>query len=229
MKKNESFNSKLTEALTLYQDELLTTLPADDELEDHVFSAKFEKKMKKLFKAQRKPYYNMTNTISKRVAIIIITTLIALSTMVMSTKAMRDPLVHFIVETYDRLSMLIFQNKSSNTTIEKIEKFYIPQHMPDGYALSSKNDYGTVIIYEYQNKDGIILVYEQYILDSNNIMIDTENTETQSVKVNGFAGTYFFNKGYHNLLWDDGIYIFSLTVDDSIDKEEVVAIAESVK
>lgn len=219
----------MTKALTLYQEELLSSLPADDELEDYVFSAKFEKKMKKLIKAQRRPYYNMTNTISKRVAIIIITTLIALSTMVMSTKAMRDPLVHFIVETYDRFSMLIFDNDNTDTKMNKIEEFYIPQYMPYGYVLVSQNDYGTVIIYEYQNEDGIILAYEQYTLDSNNIMIDTENTETQSVKINGFAGIYFYNKGYHNLLWDDGMYIFNLTVDDSIEKEEVIAIAESVK
>ena len=63
-----------------------------DEADDtYKFSSKFEKRMSRLIKQRRKPYYRFINTAGKRVAVIALAFLTISFTTVMSVEALRTP------------------------------------------------------------------------------------------------------------------------------------------
>ncbi len=59
------------------------------------------------------------------------------------------------------------------------------------------------------------------------MIIDTEETELETIAINGCEGFFYSNKGINNILWNDGYYGFIIS--SSIHKEEIIKIAESIK
>lgn len=108
MLKQVSADEKLKLALGIYQEKWLATFPADNKIEPYKFSSLFEKKMNRLIRAQRKPYYSMVNTIGKRVAVIIIAIFIILTSTVLNVKALCDPVINFFIEVYEEFSRINF-------------------------------------------------------------------------------------------------------------------------
>lgn len=224
-----SANEKLKDALEIYQENWLSKLPTDDEIEPYEFSPAFKKKMMKLTKAQKKPYYMLVNTAGKRVAVIIVAVLIALSTTVFSVKALRDPLVNFFIDVHESFSRIIFQSDNPAVpALTKVEDYFTPQYIPEGYLLSKKEEFDTVVTYEY-HKNGDIITYDQMILNSSNMLIDTEDTFTENITINETIGIFFSNKGYDNIIWNDGVYIYYISGTSELGKDELIRIAESVK
>ena len=84
----------LKEALHIYQEKALVYLSDKEELENTTFTDKFEKQMQKLIKSQKKPYYNMTNSVGKRVACVLVA-IIILFTM-MSTTSIGKSFIRFL-------------------------------------------------------------------------------------------------------------------------------------
>ena len=91
-------------------------IPLDENNIDITFSEKFNKKMEKLIKSQRKSYYILINTVGKRVAILFVA-IITLFTASMSVKAIREPVINFIIEVYESFTKYFFEGE----TAEKID------------------------------------------------------------------------------------------------------------
>ena len=220
-------NTKLKQALEIYQEKQLSVLPSQEELENiHRFSSAFEQKMKKLIRNQKKPYYMMINTIGKRVAIVIIVIFITLMTTVFCVKALRNDVLNFFIEIHKKFSIIFFDNNTPDASITmKIDKVYVPAYIPDGFALTSKTDSGIIVRYEYSDSEDNQLFFEQMILLSK-IAIDTENRKSEEVDVNGNLGICFFEKEYNNLIWDDGTYGYHLISTLNIDV--MIKVAESI-
>ena len=224
-------NEKLRLALSQYQETWLQNFPTDDELAGVTFSHTFEKKMDKLIKRRKKSYYALINTSSKRVAAIALTVLVAFFGTVFSVKSLREPFINFIMEVYEKFSVVRFHNGTIDTTgdLTKIEKFYTPKYIPKGYTLDSELKSVHVCKYIYHNDEGKVMQYNQGIFSaSTTIAIDTEGTTTQNVQINGYTGIFFSNKGYNNIIWNDGFYIFDISVPVEIGKEELLKIGESL-
>ena len=86
---------------------------ADELMSENVpyeFSADFEKRMSKLVKRRRKPYFRMINTVGKRAACIALAVFIASATTVMSVDAFREAVFGFF--------MNIFSTHSDITAID---------------------------------------------------------------------------------------------------------------
>ena len=103
-------------------------IPTDEDSIDFTFSEKFNKKMEKLIKSQRKSYYILINTVGKRVAILFVA-IITLFTASMSVKAIREPVINFIIEVYESFTKYFFEGE----TAEKIEKVYSITKLPVGF------------------------------------------------------------------------------------------------
>ena len=82
-------------------------IPTDESSIDFTFSEKFNKKMEKLIKSQRKSYYIFINTVGKRVAILFVA-IITLFAASMSVKAIREPVINFIIEVYESFTKYFF-------------------------------------------------------------------------------------------------------------------------
>ena len=114
-------DSKFKRALQQVMDEEIAEFHRLAEECDHVFSEKFEKKMQKLIKRTRKPYYSLINTGFKRAACIIVVIMTCFGGL-MNVEAVRDSFKNFRLFTNDddMTKININGNAGFPTSIEEI-------------------------------------------------------------------------------------------------------------
>jgi len=226
--KKDVFDNMLKQALEICLEQRIASLPDQEELKNiHIFSSQFENKMNKLIRLQRKPYYSMINTVGKKVALIIITIFIALTTTVLSVDALRNGIFNFFIDVYEKFSV-IFTDKSfsnDNDQIKSIQTIYLPQYIPDGFMLTLEENHVIGLKYRYENPDKNFIVFEQLLISMKTIM-DTEDRQIEEINTDKFKGIFYLEKELNNLFWDNGEYCFKLS--SSISKNELIRIAESV-
>ena len=127
-------------------------IPEDENSIDYVFSERFNKKMEKLLKAQKKVYWKFINTAAKRVAIIFLV-FIALFTTACSIKEIREPVVRFIIETYEKFNQYFFEGD----TTDEISYEYKIKNIPDGFAQTEKFKSENTILTTYGNITGEVI------------------------------------------------------------------------
>jgi len=223
---NQISELKLKEALILYWDEQLAEFPTDEELEATItFSSRFEKRINRLIKSQKKPYYKLINTTMKRVAAVIIIVLLTL-TAAMSVEAIRTPVIKFCMEVYEKFSEVVFGSENATESqIESIQEIYLPT-IPKNFKLVTSHADTSIIYHEYENDVKQYIMYEQSILGAS-ISINTENIEPESVVIQGYEGIYYENLGVKTLLWSNGRYSFLLM--SNLEKDELLLMAETLK
>ena len=128
----------------------------------HIFSESFRLKMEKLLKFSRKPYFSFVNTVGKRIAIIAILIAVSFSVIMVKVEAVRDPVIHFIVEIYEKFSSIIFPDSESEEGYpDRIEKSYEPGYIPEGYALAESTAMTAVAQLIFSNQAGEEIVFMQ--------------------------------------------------------------------
>ncbi len=196
-------------------------------VEDHSFSPKFERKVRKLINRRRKPYFRMINTVGKRVACIALAVFIATATTVMSVGAFREAFIGFFINTFSDHSDL--KGVDDDQHPDTIEDIYEIGYDLSGYYVDFKSDYEHGHILKYKNKDTkSIIRLEQYTNSSLNLAINTEDAEITHIDMNGYDTIYYCdNHNYHVLIWDNGEY--TIIISSNLSKEETFEIAKSVR
>ncbi|MBR3918359.1 MAG: DUF4367 domain-containing protein [Clostridia bacterium] len=218
------------EALDLYCIEFCKTLPTNEELSHITFSEEFERKMQKLIDRQKKFYYYWFNTVGKRVAAIILVLLLSLTTITFSVKALREPVIRFIVETYEKFSSVVFindkteENTSVDFVLEKVVPAYIPDEFTEESTFEDESGFQTVYISNDGSKSIMIM---QIVNDEAIAKANTENVTYQNIMIAEHPAIYYSNKGTNTIIISGEQYIF--TVEGTIEKEELVKIVESIK
>lgn len=216
---DENFKKALSDAITADYEDLIPNIG------EHIFSPKFEKKMRKLINCRKKPYYKMINTIGKRVACISVVILIASSVTVMSVDALRNAFIDFFVKIYKNFSTV--QSVDDDASPETIEDIYEITYDLSEFTIDYEefDEYSRNITYV---KDDIIIFFEQFVKDVYDINANTEDAEISTLIINGHEAIYFHdNHQYDTLIWDNGDYIISLG--SNISKDVLIDIAESVQ
>lgn len=67
----------------------------------------------------------------------------------------------------------------------------------------------------------------QMLNNESAVQANTENIEYENLLVNNYSAIYFSNKGTNTIIVSGETYIF--TVDGTVEKEELLKIAESIK
>ena len=200
-------------------------LPDADENE-HVFSSDFERKMQKLIKRRKKPYYKIINTLGKRVACIAVIVLVASSVTVLSVDALRNAVADFFVSIYEKFSTVqsVDEDKPAPTTIEDI---YAITYNLDGYKVVFENNNEFSRDITYVNSD-IIIEFSQYTKDMYNKNVNTEDAEISTTEINGTEAIIFLdNHNYYNIILNSDDYVFD--IGSNIGKDALIDIAESVQ
>lgn len=217
---NENFKKALSDALKAdYEDSI-------PNIEEHKFSPKFEKKMRRLINRRNKPYYRIINTVGKRVACALFAFLVASSVTVLSVKALRETVADFFISIYEKFSTIKSVDETG-TAPETIEDIYKITYDLSGFTIDYEDydDYGRNTTYV---KDDIIIFFEQFVKDFYDVNANTEDAEISTYVINGNEAIYFQdNHQYHVLIWDSGDYIISLS--SNIGKDALIEIAESVQ
>lgn len=192
--------------------------------EKHIFSPKFEKRMKRLIKRRNKPYYRIVNTSVKRVACISAVLLIVSSAAIMSVDALRNAFIDFIVSVYEKFSIIFTEDKKAPEIIEEI--YNITYDLND-YTIDYQ-EYNEIFRNTVYVKDDYVIDFSQYTKSAYDLLINTENAETIAMDLNGNEAVYFYdNHNYSHIIWDNGDYIIDIS--SNIDKNKLINIAKSVK
>lgn len=226
---NQKEKAILYEAMDLYCIEFCKTLPTDEELSDITFSEEFERKMQKLIHKEKKFYFTWFNTIGKRVAAIILVILLSFTTITFSVRALREPVIRFIVETFEKFSNVVFVNDKSKEdiiidfTFEKT----IPTYIPEEYKFDSDFEYDNAYQVMYVNASNSTIIYSQQINNDSILQANTENVTYQNIVINDYPAIYYSNKGTNTVIVSGERYTF--TVEGTIEKELLIKIVESIK
>jgi len=177
------------------------------------FSPEFERKMNRLLRAQRKPYYPLVNTRPKRALLSFVVVIILLIVMVFSVSALREPVVRFIVEVYEKFSQVFFHQQEEAYFPATLETYYSPTWLPNGYREDATKTIDAVFYFEQRFSDDSSneIKFEQTVIASTLLQIDTEDVQPKPIVVNGNAGLFYSNKGVQHLLWNDGQYGFFIS------------------
>lgn len=192
---------------------------------EHKFSGKFEKKMNKLIKRRRKPYFHVINTVGKRAACIIIAFLTASTATVMSVDALREAVIGFFMKTFDTYSLVKLVDDGSHP--DTIEEIYEITYDLSGYRVEWEDNSISTRQSIYCKGDKYIYFF-QYSRDIGDFFANTEDAVIYKTEINGYDGIYYLdNNDYNTFIWDDGRYTFRIGT--NLDKNEAYEIAKSVK
>jgi len=168
-------------------------------------SPAFERRMQKLIRAERKPYYRFINTNGKKAVLALAATLILFVTMVFSVSALREPTVRFFMDVYEKFSQVFYRQHEQEQFPSALEIYYAPTKLPDGYRLEADQTVDAIVYYEMtyvsDSKDDI--VFKQYAINPSASRVDTEGSETKPITVNGSEGIFFTNKGVQHIQWNE--------------------------
>lgn len=156
-------------------------IPGDESSIDYTFSERFNKRMAKLIKSQRNPYWCLINTAAKRAAVIFVA-IITLFTAAFSVKAIREPVLRFIKEVYETFTRYTYEGDMA----DKITKEYVLTYIPDGFEQTSKIENENSIITTYKNSSGATIVFTQQTTQNHSgYAVDIESGNTRMEKVDG--------------------------------------------
>ena len=200
-------------------------IPTDEDSIDFTFSEKFNKKMEKLIKSQRKPYWNFISTVSRRAAVIIVA-IITLVTAAFSVKAIREPIIKFIKQVYESFTHYSFEGD----TVEIITKEYTITQMLDGYEQFDKLTSENTIATTYKNKLGDTIIFTQMTTEySIGYFVDNESGEQYTETVDDIEIEFKEWYDTKTAIWANDGYVFSIDCIGNISFEDIKQIIRTIK
>lgn len=235
MKRNRKYDAEITRVLrnniAVFWD---TSRDEETLLQEFAPSENFYYRMQmvidKLQRNGRYRYYTPSQAVARRAAIIIISTALVLGTVSFSVKAIREPIVKFFKETFDRFTEFSWVKVDDRLWIDASNNnaYYVPSYVPQGYIIDEKDiGYGRCNIV-YRNDEGSKIWYRQILFwGMTNLRLDTENTEVHEIAVNGEKAIWFKNKGYTNLFIYNTKGCYHIRWKGSL--EDLIQMAESLE
>ena len=226
-------NEILKTAFKRYFDELHPYCPdAESEIVwNFTEEYRFEQKMDKLISSQKKSYWKYVNTIGKKVAIILVILSVMFST-AMSVNAFREPVVEFIVKTYERFSSFFIDEDSAVESNEVLTDTIVtkmsPQTIPDDFLAAKNYSNDVMNIVTWKNGEDEYIEFYQYaaVVATN---INTENLSLNETSIDTTTLYYYSQDNMTSYFWYNNGYYFVLNIPEYFTIEEVENIIKSIK
>lgn len=200
-------------------------IPTDENSIEYTFSKKFNRRMEKLIKAQKKVYWNLVSTTSKRVAIIFLA-IFTMFTAAFSVKAIREPIIEFIKQIYESFTHYTFDGD----TIEFIEKEFSIHQIPYGYEQIDKTTTDNSVVTIYKNELDYTIYFSQSTTDSHTgFFVDNENGDLYTETINGINVDFKEWYDTKTAMWTQNGYVFTLDCTGNISFEEIKQMIMSIE
>ena len=118
---------------------------------------------------------------------------------------------------------------SNNEDGEVIEDVYELGYLPDGYFLDDKAVSHTIAKFNYTNRQGDLIKFEQRILDGSDFTIDSESGYSKVVEMQEYNMYYRYTGKYHNYIWSSSKYTFQIKSNQKLQNEEIALILDGLK
>ena len=193
-------------------------VPDLSDIPDHVFSARFEKKMNKLIRKEAEHPWAVSHTLARNLIAAAIV-IILIFTLCMSVGAIRNAIFNFFQQHFETHDDVVIEMPEKT----KIEKEYVITGLPEGFVLKEeiKNDINIMKVFENENGDYINI--SQSISMSNGVTKDNERSNYDIMEVNGYGVFVTSTPEKVMLAWNQDGYVFFLvlqwknvTVNDAI-------------
>lgn len=200
-------------------------IPTDENSIEYTFSKKFNRRMEKLIKAQKKVYWNLVSTTSKRVAIIFVA-IFTMFTAAFSVKAIREPIIEFIKQVYESFAHYSFDGD----TVEFIEKEFTIHQIPYGYEQIDKTTTDNSVVTIYKNELDYTIYFLQSTTDSHTgFFVDNESGDLYTETVNGINVDFKEWYDTKTAMWVNDGYVFTINCTGNISFEEIKQMIISIE
>lgn len=110
-----------------------------------------------------------------------------------------------------------------------IEEVYELGYLPDGYFLDDKAVSHTTAKFNYTNRQGDLIKFEQRILDGSDFTIDSESGYSKFVEIEK-CDVYYRKNSKHNIyVWCDNKYSFYIISDTELSNSIIIQIINGIK
>ena len=151
--------SEFLNALSDVVTEQFAEIPSEDEIKD-IIPVRFDRRMKKLIKQQKRFYWVFINTTAKRAAVLLLFILLLLVSG-LSVSAIRDPALRVIKEIYDTYIKYSFTEE----TVDSIKKEYAVHFIPEGFCQTNRQtDSTSFVMWEFSNEKNEVFTFAQRVL-----------------------------------------------------------------
>lgn len=204
---------------------LLSKIPMEDEL-SYRFSNRFNKKMRKLLKYERRTPIMRQFVHRMKVAAVLLFAILTLTFgTIVSVEAYRIRFFEFVTQVLEELTSNV--THSDNNVDHDTLILAAPSYIPKGYAIleQTSNEYKHSII--YADESGSEIYYLQKLLSQSEVVFDTENAQLKEINLGESVGYLIINKGITQLYWHDNSNVYTLI--SSLDEHEVIKMAKSIQ
>ncbi len=219
-------NEKVLAALEEYVRRQNALLPDEETLSGVTLSEEFHLRMRRLLARRKRGFYVLFGTAGRRVASITVAVLVAATVTTVSVEALREPVAQFFTQVFERFTQVFFVDDTPDTPEVEMAK-RAPTYVPEGYTVEQEMDLGIIYRIVYTNETGKRIRYAQQVKESMEMIADTENVQYTSITVNDYRGVTYSNKEINTIVFSDEEYTY--TISSSLNADELVKIAESIK
>lgn len=207
----------------------LNTLPSDNQIPEHKFSRRFERKIKKIIREQRRsPAMRRALQIARQTAAAILITATIGFSCLMTVEAYRAKFIEVITEVfYDLTHYRFFSSWQSDTELGEIEFGYLPKGM-DEIRREVIPDPKSQTIY-FENSSGQQLKFSQQLVTNStslDIILDTEDGTTTTISFGDYDASLIVKDDVSILMWENGSYLMLLSGD--FPSDEIIKIASEI-
>ena len=213
------------------EDEIMAAYPSEDAVPRHKFSNRFERKMKRLIKVQkRSPQMRKMMLAAKRIAVFLLICSAMITTGFMSVDAFRQKVIEIITEVFE--DSTLFRFSSTGKMPEELAAFtltYLPEGMEEIYREKPEEVLSIFILYE--DPEGNQLTVDQQAMGHNkkySVLIDTEGASSSTISIHNEEALLISNGESSVIMWEDGQYVWLITGDISADEMTKVAAGISI-
>ncbi|MBQ8392450.1 MAG: DUF4367 domain-containing protein [Clostridia bacterium] len=212
-------------------EEELAEMAVIDALPDEkvVFSEKYKIEIQKLLNKHKKYTRNANRFIPKRLVGVLAAILITL-TLIMSISSIREPVVKFIVNTYESFISIFVEEDEGAKPPETIEKVYLPSCEIDEFHIQKTTNYGTLSVTTWKNNNNEFIRLEQTILEENyQAFLHNKSVEYTQINME-LCDVYYMEKSCsYYFVWSNNGYIFKMKLPNTIELSEIEKIIESME
>lgn len=197
-----------------------------DTLEEVIPSARYKKRIERLIKRQKQPYWRYVNTVGKRVAILVVAIALTFA-LPMGVSAVREPVVEFFMNVYERFVEFFYDKDDIARAPDIIETVYTLEYVPEGYEMEECiiTDLGIRII--WMNDTGDQIVFLQSVLDGWSQM-DYDDSNYEMFYMKDIVVAFLEKGNIQYYYWNTQNYRFVLHLPSDIPYDIVNLIIESV-
>ena len=124
-----------------------------------------------------------------------------------------------IREIFEEFFVKLTYSDSEDSKV--IEDVYELEYLPEGYSLSIKNIRPLRVKYEYINKNGDYIWFEQKSIDGTDFVVDNEDGYSHIKEIDTYEVYYRYTDKNHVYVWNDGKYSMKLKSTNQLSIEDI--------